>query len=265
MRTDELVLFSRRGPVARLTLNRPEALNALSFAVLARLAARLDEVRADARVRVVVLCGASDRGFSAGADIPYLHRASPLEVRRYASLAVEITRRIEAFDKPVIAALHGYTVGGGLEIAEACALRIAADDCRLGHPEVQIGAVAGFGGTTRLPRLIGRGRAAEWLLTGRIVDAQAALEAGLVNEVVPRARLLSRAEAIAREIAVHSPESLALTWEALHRGQNLSTEESARLGADFFGLVAASEGFREGTRRWLERDRGRTRRPLPRS
>ena len=174
-------------------------------------------------------------------------------MRDFAALAVEVTRRIEALDKPVIAVLNGLALGGGLELAEACMLRIAESHARLGHPEVQIGAVAGFGGTTRLPRLVGRGRAAEMLLTGRAIGTAEALQIGLVNHVVEPGAGLRHAEALAAEICSRSAMAIRLTWESLHRGLNLTLEESARLGADHFGLVAAGPEFRAATRRWLAR------------
>lgn len=155
--------------------------------------------------------------------------------------------------KVVVAALNGYAYGGGLELAEACMIRVAARHARLGHPEVRIGAVAGFGGTTRLARLVGKGRAAEMLLRGRAVDAEEALRIGLVQEVTESDRLMDATRAIVRDILEQSPVAVRLTWEALHRGLNMTLEESAELGADFFGLVAATEDFRIGTRAFVEK------------
>jgi enoyl-CoA hydratase len=227
-------------------------------ALLAELLASLEQVAGDATVRAVVITGAGKKAFSAGADIAFLHQAPPLEVRKFAGLAVGVTRRIESLGKPVIAAINGFALGGGLEIAEACAIRIAARGAMLGHPEVQIGAVAGFGGTTRLPRLVGKGIAAELLLTGRLIDAERALEIGLVNRVTEQADLMGEAEKLAREIGSLAADAVALTWEALHRGLDLTLDESARLGADFFGLVASSPAFRAQTKRWIERAHDRS-------
>ena len=153
----------------------------------------------------------------------------------------------------VVAAINGYALGGGLELAEACMLRVAVRDARLGHPEVRIGAIAGFGGTTRLPRLIGKGRAAELLLTGRLVTAEEALRTGLVNRVVEPENLLSETENIVLETLSQAPVAVRMTWEAIHRGLNLTLEESTLLGADYFGLVASTEDFREGTKSFLEK------------
>ncbi|MCA1703653.1 MAG: enoyl-CoA hydratase/isomerase family protein, partial [Actinobacteria bacterium] len=155
--------------------------------------------------------------------------------------------------KVVVAAINGYALGGGLELAEACMLRVGVRHARLGHPEVRIGAVAGFGGTTRLPRLVGKGRAAEILLTGKLIGAEEAQHMGLVNRVAETETLLRETEALVLEILAQAPISVRMTWEAIHRGLNLTLEESALLGADYFGLVASTEDFREGTTSFLEK------------
>lgn len=250
---EDVVLYHAEEGIGRITLNRPEALNALNRDVLGRLASVLDQVEADGSVGAVVITESGERAFSAGADIRYLNGATPLEVRDFALMAVEVTGKIEALGKPVVAAINGDAFGGGLELAEACALRVAVRGTRLGHPEVRIGAVAGFGGTTRLPRLIGKGRAAEYLLTGRPMGAEEALRVGLVNRVVESEMLLRETQEIVREILAQAPVAVGMTWEAIHRGLGLSEEESALLGADYFGLVASTEDFREGTRAFLEK------------
>lgn len=254
MSSTDTVLHQQTAGIARITLNRPEALNALNPDLLHALAALLDRIRADEAVKAVIITGGG-KAFCAGADIAYLRQASPLAVREFARLGIAVNARIETLGKPVIAAIDGYALGGGLELAEACWLRVAAKSARLGHPEVKIGAVAGFGGTTRLPRLVGRGRAAELLLRGRTVTAAEALNIGLVHGVVEPDELLAAAEALARELLAQSPTAVRLTWEMLHRGSNLSLEESALSGADYFGLVAASDDFRTGTQAFLD---GRT-------
>jgi enoyl-CoA hydratase len=251
---EDIVRYEEKDGIGRVTLNRPEALNALNTEVLAQLASVLDVAGADDAVGAVLITGSGEGAFSAGADIAYLNRATPLEVRDFARMAVGVTSKIEILGKPVVAAINGDAFGGGLELAEACALRVAVRHARLGHPEVRIGAVAGFGGTTRLPRLIGKGRAAEYLLTGRPMDAEEALRVGLVNRVVTEAEtLLQETETLVREILARAPVAVRLTWEAVHRGLGLSEEESALLGADYFGLVASTEDFREGTRAFLEK------------
>ena len=253
MPSTDTVLYQQTAGIAWITLNRPEALNALDSNLLQALAAVLDRMRDDGTVRAAIITGSGGKAFCAGADIAYLRSASPLAVREFAQLGIAVNQQIETLGKPVIAALNGYALGGGLELAEACWLRVAVKTARLGHPEVKIGAVAGFGGTTRLPRLIGRGRAAELLLRGRAVTADEALDIGLVHGVVEPDHLLAAAETLARDLLAQSPTAVRLTWEMLHRGLNWSTEESALLGADYFGLVAASDDFRIGTQAFLDK------------
>lgn len=244
------VFYHAENGIGRIVFNRPAALNALDIDVLRRLASILDDVRTDDAAKAVVITG-TGTAFSAGADIRFLNQATPLEVRDFARLAVAVNHTIETLGKVVVAAINGFALGGGLELAESCMLRVAVRDARLGHPEVRIGAIAGFGGTTRLARLIGKGRATELLLTGRLVTADEARELGLVHRVVEPERLLSETEGLVREILSQSPIAVRLTWEAMHRGLNLTLEEAALLGADYFGLVAATEDFRAGTRAFL--------------
>ncbi|OBU87365.1 enoyl-CoA hydratase/isomerase family protein [Chromobacterium subtsugae] len=248
----DVVRYQVEDGIGRITLNRPDCLNAMNRPLLRQLLAALELAAVDESARALILCG-SGRVFSAGADIRFLSQASAAEVRELARLAVAVTSRIEALGKPVLAAINGDALGGGLEIAEACMLRLAAPHARFGHPEVRIGAVAGFGGTTRLPRLIGKGRAAELLLTGRLIDAEEACRLGLINRVVAAADLLAESEALLREVMAQSPVAVRLTWEALHRGLSLTEDEAARLGADYFGLAAQSEDFRIGTRAFLDK------------
>lgn len=247
------VLYHEEKGIARITFNRPEALNAMNKDLLQDLASSLEVAKADDAVKAVIVTGGGDRAFSAGADIRFLNQASALEVRELAQMAVSVTSKIETLGKIVVAAINGPALGGGLEIAEACMLRVAVRGARLGHPEVRIGAVAGFGGTTRLPRLIGKGRATELLLTGRVVTAEEALAMGLVNKVVEPAVLIPETEKLLYEILSQSPLAVRMTWEAIHRGLNLNLEESTLLGADYFGLVASTEDFRTGTKAFLEK------------
>lgn len=251
------VVFDRTDAIARITLHRPAALHAMNEELLRQLAVALERAAADDEVGAVIITGSGDRAFSAGADIAFLHRATPLEVRALARLAVAVNARIEALGKPVVAAINGHALGGGLELAEACMLRVAARQARLGHPEVRIGAVAGFGGTTRLPRLVGRGRAAEILLTGRLLSADEALQLGLVNRVVEREQLLGEATRLVEEVLACAPVAVRLTWEAMRRGLDLPVDAAAALGADAFGLVASTEDFRTGTKAFLERSADR--------
>ena len=252
---EDAVLYRLKDGIGWITFNRSEALNALNRHVLQQLSSILDAVKTDQRIKAIVLTGAGEKAFSAGADIQYLSQASPLEVQEFARLAVTVTNKIENLGKVAIAAINGYALGGGLEIAEACMMRLAVSHAKLGHPEVRIGAVAGFGGTTRLPRLIGKGRAAELLLTGKLIDADEAQTLGLINRVVSADNLFSETESLLREILSQAPIAVSLTWEALHRGLNLTLEESAMLGADYFGLVASTDDFRKGTQAFLNKTR----------
>ena len=249
----DTVLYQVKNGIGWITLNRPQALNALSQDVLQQLSSIFDDIKTDEGIKAVVITGTGQQAFSAGADIQYLHQATPLEVREFARLAVAVTHKIEALGKVVIAAINGYALGGGLEIAEACMLRLAARHAKLGHPEVRIGAVAGFGGTTRLPRLIGKGRASELLLTGNLIDAEEAQQIGLINRIVDADKLLSETESLIHNILSQAPIAVRLTWEALHHGLNLTLEESALLGADYFGLAASTNDFRAGTKAFLEK------------
>ncbi len=250
-----LLLSEQRNSIVYLTLNRPKVLNALNKALLLELQKELERIREDEDIRAVVFTGAGDRAFSAGADIEYLHKATPMQVRELARLAVAVTRLIENLNKVSIALINGFALGGGLELAEACMLRIAVESARFGHPEVLLGAVAGWGGTTRLPRLIGKGRAAEMLLTGKMIDAREALQFGLVNSVTEPEKLVHAGETLLRSIFQNGPLAVNMTWEAIHRGLDLSIDESTQLGADYFGLIASSEDFRTGTRAFLEKQK----------
>lgn len=250
---NEPVLYQENDGVALVTLNRPEALNALNTAVLERLSVLLDKARTSESAKAVIITGSGKSAFSAGADIKFLSQATPLEVREFARLAVLVNHQIETLGKVVVAAINGHALGGGLELAESCMMRVAVRNARLGHPEVRIGAVAGFGGTTRLPRLVGKGRAAELLLRGRVVAAEEALQIGLVQSVVAPEALLAETDAIVRDVLAHSPIAVKLTWEAIHRGLNMTLEESALLGADYFGLVATTDDFRSGTKAFIEK------------
>ncbi|HHD63045.1 MAG TPA: enoyl-CoA hydratase [Desulfobulbaceae bacterium] len=247
------LLCRQKENIAFLTLNRPDVLNALDRPLLLALKKELENIADNLDIRAVVISGAGDRAFSAGADIKYLNTSSPLQVRELARLAISVTRRIENLSKISVALINGFALGGGLELAESCMFRIAVHSARLGHPEVRIGAVAGWGGTTRLPRLIGKSRAAEMLLTGKQVTAEKALQMGLIHRVVDPQNLTEEGEALLKEILRNSSVAVNLTWEAMQRGLDLSMEESTRLGADCFGLVASSEDFREGTKAFLSK------------
>ena len=249
----DVVLYEEKGGIARITLNRPEFHNALNREMLQSLSSLFNSIKTNPEVKGVIITGAGKNAFSAGADIRFLNQASSLEVRELALLAVSVYHQIETSGKIVIAALNGYALGGGLELAEACTLRVSARHALFGHPEVKIGAIAGWGGVARLPRIVGRGHATEILLTGRLVPAEEALRIGLVNRVVEGETLLTESEGLLREILSQAPLSTKFTWEAIQRGLNLTLEEATLLGADYFGIIASSEDFREGTKAFLEK------------
>ena len=253
--SDQILLREQAKGIVYLTLNRPSVLNALNLPLLLTLKQELEKIKDDSEVQALVICGAGNKAFSAGADIEYLNKATPLQVRELAQLAVSVTTLIENLGKVSIALINGFALGGGLEIAESCMLRIAVNSAKLGHPEVRIGAVAGWGGTTRLPRLIGKSRAAELLLTGRMIDAKEALQLGLVNRVSKPEDLQAEGESLLREILDNAPIAVNLTWEAIHRGLDLPIDESARLGADYFGLASTTDDFRGGTSAFLKKQK----------
>jgi len=251
------LIIERREDFVYLVLNRPEVLNAIDRDLLVAIKEELEKIREDDGIRAVFITGAGDKAFSAGADIEFLNKATPLQVRELAKLAVSVTRAIENLGKITIALINGYALGGGLELAEACMLRIAVDYAKLGHPEVRIGAVAGWGGTTRLPRLVGKSRATEMLLTGKTVSAKEALDIGLVNKVTTPEYLRIEGEKLLKEILQNAPIAVNLTWEAIRRGLSLSIDESAQLGADYFGLIASTEDFRIGTEAFLKKQKAK--------
>lgn len=247
------VIVEKKDKVAYLTLNRPEVLNALSFELLTDLKQELQAIQMDDEIQGIFITGAGEKAFSAGADIASLNSSSPLEVRELAKLAVSVNHLLENYGKVSIALINGFALGGGLELAESCMLRVAVDTAKMGHPEVKIGAVSGWGGSTRLPRLIGKGRAAELLLTGKMISAKRAYQMGLVNLVAEKDKLEAEGERLMGEILANGPVAVKFTWEALHRGLNMSLEESAQLGADYFGLAASTEDFRTGTGAFLDK------------
>ncbi len=256
-RSQSVLISERKENFIYLTLNRPDILNALNKSLLLEIKKELEAIKSNPKIQAVIITGSGNKAFSAGADIEYLNQASPLQVRELAQLAVSVTHVIENLNKISIALINGFALGGGLELAESCMLRVAVTSAKLGHPEVRIGAVAGWGGTTRLPRLIGKSRAAEMLLTGKMIDANEALQMGLVNRVTEPENLRNEGEKLLREILQNSPIAVNLTWDAVHRGLDLPIDESAKLGADYFGLVATTEDFREGTKAFLQKQKAK--------
>ncbi|HUR92062.1 MAG TPA: enoyl-CoA hydratase-related protein [Gemmatimonadaceae bacterium] len=238
--------------VATLTINRPDKLNALNDATVAELGQAIDEIRVREDIGGAIITGAG-RAFVAGADIRELAGQSPVVAKARARGGQDVFRRIETCSKPVIAAINGFALGGGCELAMACHIRIASDQAKFGQPEVKLGLCPGYGGTQRLPRLVGKGRALQLLLTGETIDANEALRIGLVNRVVHAAELMSATRELLRLILANGPLALALCIEAADRGMEMSLEEGLLLEANHFGLLAASEDMKEGTAAFVEK------------
>ncbi len=245
------ILLETRAPLAVITLTRPQVLNALNAATLAELAEALEAVAADATVRVVLLAGAGPKAFAAGADISELASLDEPAGRAYAEYGQSLFRRIETLGKPVIAVIQGFALGGGCELAMACTLRIASEAAKLGQPEVKLGVIAGFGGTQRLPRLVGRGAALKLLLTGAMISASEALRIGLVDEVVPAEGLSARAEALALEIAAQAPIAVERTLIAVDKGLDMTLEDGLAEEARHFGHCCSTRDKAEGTAAFL--------------
>ncbi len=252
------VLFTTAGPIVTLTLNRPDKLNALNYETNDILLAHLDRIERDDSLRAVILTG-TGRAFSAGGDIPEFAasiRSHPVRAARdFVRRGQALTTRIESFPKPVIAAVNGLAFGGGCEVTEAAHLALASPEARFAKPEVAIGIPPTFGGTQRLPRLVGRKRALELLLTGESIGARRALQLGLINGIVPAEALLAEADALARRILCHSPGAIARILSAVTRGQDLPVAEGLRIESDQFELVAADPDCLADLDRWLGRRR----------
>ncbi|MBM3819667.1 MAG: enoyl-CoA hydratase [Acidimicrobiia bacterium] len=249
----ENLLLERDGAVTVLTINRPQVLNALNSQTLDELRRAVLDARHDAAVRVVVITGAGEKSFVAGADINELAAQRPVQGKEHALRGQHVFDLIENMGKPVIAAINGYALGGGCELAMACTLRIAADTARLGQPEINLGIMPGYGGTQRLPRLVGKGVALDLLLSGRQIAAAEALQIGLVNRVVPAAALMTDVRTLARELASKAPVAAQYIIEAVTRGLDVSYDKAQFLEATLFGLVASTDDMREGTKAFLEK------------
>jgi len=249
----ENVLYETKGAIAYVTINRPQVLNALNAATWTDLRTAFEHARDDAAVRGIILTGAGDKAFVAGADIGDLAALSAVEAEQSSRSGQGVLELIENLGKPVVAAINGFALGGGLETAMACTIRIAADHAKFGQPEVKLGLLPGGGGTQRLPRLVGKGRALQLVLTGGMIDAQEAYRIGLVNGVVPAVGLMASAEAILREIAANGPIAIRLALEATNKGMETSQADGLVLEAAYFGLLAGTEDKKEGTAAFLEK------------
>jgi enoyl-CoA hydratase/carnithine racemase len=251
--TLENVLYEKKGAIAYVTLNRPKVLNALSQRTWENLRAAFEDARDDTAVRGVILTGTGDKAFIAGADISELAHVTAVEAERSSSYGQDVLNLIENLGKPVIAAINGFALGGGCETAMACTIRVAMENAKFGQPEVKLGVIPGGGGTQRLPRLVGKGRALHLILTGEMINAQEAYRIGLVNEVVPAAELITRAEAILNQIFANAPVAVKYSMEAVNKGMEMGQTEGLSLEASLFGLCAGTDDKKEGTQAFLEK------------
>ena len=249
----EFLNLEQEGAVAVVTINRPAVLNALSEAVLREIESAFDALAADEGVRAIVLTGAGEKAFVAGADIKELAAQTPVSGRETARRGQRLFTRIEQLGKPVIAAINGFALGGGCELALACTFRFAADTARIGLPEITLGLLPGYGGSVRLPRLIGKARAMEMILTGKPVTADEAFRVGLVNRVVPAVSLVAEAKAFAADLAAKAPIALRYAMQSVERGLEMPFDEALELEATLFGLVSSTADMREGTTAFLEK------------
>jgi enoyl-CoA hydratase len=249
----ENLLLERDEAVAIVTINRPKVLNALNTATLDELRRAMLDLKQDAAVRVVIVTGAGEKAFVAGADINELAALSPTGGREHALVGQHVFDVIENLGKPVIAAINGYALGGGCELAMACTLRLAADSAKLGQPEINLGIIPGYAGTQRLSRLVGKSRAMEMILTGAPINAVEAERIGLVNRVVPAAQLMAEARKLSAALAAQAPIAMRYIITAINMGLEMPFAQGAVFEATLFGLVAATDDMREGTKAFLEK------------
>ncbi|MEM2869244.1 MAG: enoyl-CoA hydratase-related protein [Thermoplasmata archaeon] len=249
----ENIVVSKEDGIGILTINRPKSLNALNTATLRELAAALEELERDEGVRVIIITGAGDRAFVAGADISEMSGFGPMEAEAFASLGQQVMMKIQRWPKPVIAAINGFALGGGCELALACDIRIASEKARFGQPEVKLGVPPGFGGTQRLARLIGPGKAKEWILSGDMYDAAEALRIGLVERVVSPDRLMEEARKLAATIASRGQIAVKLAKLCIDRGLDMDLESGCALEKQSFSLCFSTQDRVEGMKAFLEK------------
>lgn len=247
------IIFEKKNRIAYITLNRPEVLNALDRATITELEYAFTDASADPDIGVIILTGAGDKAFGAGADIGELIEHNPLTGRAMAARGQRVLRQLETMGKPSIAALNGFALGGGGELAMACSIRIASVKARFGQPEVNLGVIPGYAGTQRLSRIVGKGVATELILTGRVIDAQEALRIGLVSQVVAHDELLAAAEAVAETLLGKGPLALRYALEVVDRGFDTDFDSACALEAAAFGVLCGSEDMKEGLRAFLEK------------
>ena len=249
----ETLVYEKRNGIGYVTINRPEKLNALNQRVMEELRICFENIQSDKEVSAVILSGAGEKSFVAGADVSELAVQDPVQGQKTSTLGQRTLDFIENLGKPVIAAVNGYALGGGCELAMACTLRIASENARFGQPEVKLGIIPGYAGTQRLPRLVGKGRAMELILTGEPISAQEAYRIGLVNQVVAAKDLIAAAEALARKIMTNGPLAVKFSMEAVNHGMEMTQQEGQFLEATLFGLCCTTADMKEGTRAFLEK------------
>ena len=251
--TFDNILFEKKNSIAYVNVNRPKVLNALNMATMEELRAAFHEIKNDTSVRVVIFAGAGEKAFIAGADIGELAKHDAVSGKEYTHRGQSVLNLIENLGKPVIACINGFALGGGCEIAMACTMRLASENAKFGQPEVKLGIIPGYGGTQRLPRLVGKGVAMQLVLAGEMITAQEAHRIGLVNEVTAPANLIPRAEAIAQKIIANAPLAVQYAMEAVNKGMEMTLAEGLYLEATLFGVCCATEDKKEGTTAFLEK------------
>jgi len=251
--TYQTLLFDVHDGIAVVTINRPDKLNALNDQVMGELGQAAERIATESEINGAILTGAGPKAFVAGADIGDLSRQGPFDGKARAQRGQAVLRRLETCGKPVIAAINGFALGGGCELAMACHIRIASENAKFGQPEVKLGIAPGYGGTQRLPRLVGKGLALQLILTGEMIDAQEAYRIGLVNKVVPATDLLTESEKVMRGILAMGPLAVRLAMEAVDQGLEMSLDEGLLLEANHFGLLAATDDMKEGLTAFLEK------------
>jgi enoyl-CoA hydratase/carnithine racemase len=249
----ENIVFEKKDRIAYVTVNRPKVLNALNMATMEELRTVFTEIKNDGAIRVAILTGSGEKAFVAGADIAELAKHDAVSGKEYTHRGQSVLDLIENLGKPVIACINGFALGGGCEIAMACTVRLASESAKFGQPEVKLGIIPGYGGTQRLPRLVGKGIAMQLVLAGEMITAQEAYRIGLVNEVTAPADLISRAEAIAHKIIANAPLAVQYAMEAVNKGMEMTLAEGLYLEATLFGLCCATEDKKEGTTAFLEK------------
>jgi len=249
----QYVIYEKSERIATITLNRPEALNAFNKDVVEEILKALEDAKNDEKIRVVILTGAGEKAFSAGADIKTMKGFDALKARELSLMGEKLCTAIENFEKPVIAAINGYALGGGLEVAMACDLRIASDKAKMGQTEINIGLIPGWGGTQRLTRLIGKTKAKELVFTGKMIDAKTAERLGLVNMVVPADQFMETVRKFAMELAEKAPVALRIAKALINKGADMSLDAAIALEREGFGVVGSTEDLQEGVSAFIEK------------